>query len=113
VYIAQPPLYKVSVGGGRLRKEAYAFSDEGKDAVVTDLLNLESSEEVNAALSNGKATVQRFKGLGEMMPEQLCKYINQSLLFALSVPDNQLTQKRYCRDDNHEPRNKNPLTGNR
>ncbi|OEU15682.1 DNA gyrase subunit B [Fragilariopsis cylindrus CCMP1102] len=57
VYIAQPPLYKVSRGTGRARKEVYAFDDESKDSIIRDLLR--------------KVTVQRFKGLGEMMPKQL------------------------------------------
>lgn len=71
VYIAQPPLYKVSSGSGRARKEIYAFDDTEKDGVISGLLGTTDSREMDQAVSSGKITVQRFKGLGEMMPEQL------------------------------------------
>ena len=53
VYIAQPPLYKVSKG----RDERYAYSEE-------EML------EIQAELGD-RTNVQRYKGLGEMNPEQL------------------------------------------
>jgi DNA gyrase subunit B len=73
VYIAQPPLYKISVGSGRARKEEYAFSDLEKEEVIGRLLKTADGSPVNVndAVSAGKVTIQRFKGLGEMMPEQL------------------------------------------
>jgi len=71
VYIAQPPLYKVSSGSGRARKEYYAFDDQDKDKIIKNILDTEDALDVEAALANGKVNVQRFKGLGEMMPEQL------------------------------------------
>jgi DNA gyrase subunit B len=82
VYIAQPPLYKVSVGSGRSRKEAYAFSEIDKEQIIATMLGVpltkdsgewdNSNQAVNSSTaSNSKVTIQRFKGLGEMMPEQL------------------------------------------
>ncbi|GKY99483.1 hypothetical protein MPSEU_000902500 [Mayamaea pseudoterrestris] len=71
VFIAQPPLYKVSTGSGRTRKEVYAFDDKERDEVIVMLLALSGPQEVDNAISSGKVSIQRFKGLGEMMPGQL------------------------------------------
>lgn len=58
IYIAQPPLFKVSKG----KKFKYAFSDPERDQYIA---------EFEAEGGNGKVEVQRYKGLGEMDAEQL------------------------------------------
>lgn len=53
VYIAQPPLYKISKG----KDHKYAYSDSERDRMLSEI--------------DGKCDIQRYKGLGEMDSEQL------------------------------------------
>ena len=53
VYIAMPPLYKIKYG----KKEHFVFSDEERDEILKNI--------------DGKADVQRYKGLGEMEWKEL------------------------------------------
>lgn len=72
LYIAQPPLYKIVTGSGRSRIEKYTFSDEEKDEHLREMLNIKKDDPItDQDISGGKVLIQRFKGLGEMMPKQL------------------------------------------
>jgi len=53
IFLAQPPLYKVWRG----KTQKYAFSDEERDALIAEM--------------GGKCETERYKGLGEMDPDQL------------------------------------------
>jgi len=55
IYIAQPPLYKISYG----KKHEYAYNDKQLQQALARLPE------------TTKSTIQRYKGLGEMNPEQL------------------------------------------
>ena len=91
IYLAQPPLYKISKG----KKHEYAFSDEERDVVIENL--------------GGNCDIQRYKGLGEMDFNQLWETTmnpETRIMIRVTVEDAEQADKTFSvlMGDKVEPR---------
>jgi DNA gyrase subunit B len=103
IYIAQPPLYKVSKG----KTVTYLYSDEDKNKFLKaegvkeeEVLVSEEGEAVEETPEKkaGKVSVQRYKGLGEMNPEELKETtmdVNNRILLQVKIEDAQEADKTF------------------
>ncbi|MBQ7567947.1 type IIA DNA topoisomerase subunit B [bacterium] len=93
VYLGRPPLYRVAIGG----KVSWAWSEAERDAIV------------RKSRSRANPVITRFKGLGEMSPEQLKETTmnpDTRTLFRVQVTDQEATEHTVsdCFGDDAAPR---------